>query len=349
MVMPEIVGERHFDPSKGAIVPFAVGLLDSAKGFVHVVDDFTLDVLLQTLDTTPDFVRYLERKERFIRTGPPLLAAGEEELLAYYLQHVDDSKEHDFAFRGKWDGISLVEGSWVAFCNHPDRLAQIQEDRISYAWDHLIEHFTAHVLTGTTYSHSPDSLQEHERALRFLARENRTKRRMLAKALLGALTRGQEMDRFARVTMATEPGEPYYVFLTLRQPAHVAYDEYREVRRGLLEDYCLTVKLRFPEAVDIVGIAAEPRGSQGGSEDLAYFDGRKWNEELAEQARQSSKALDLLVNLEPYHVHEEEYPRQQLREMSKGRNRNAPCGCGSGRKYKKCCGAVKREDTPNTE
>ena len=342
MVMPEIVGDRHFDPSQGRVIPFAVGLLDSAKGYIHVVDDFTLDVLLQTLDTAPDFVQYLERKELFLRSGPPSSAAGEEELLAYYLQHVDGAHEHDFTFRENWDGIWIAEGLWAAFCGHPDRIAQLEEDKISYAWDRLIEHFTSHVLAGTAYVRTSATQQELERGLRFLAAENRTLRRMLAKALLGTLARGQEADRFARVVRSTAPGEPCYVFLTLKPPTFCSYDEYRQVRRGLLETYCLVAKLRFPDETDIVGIAMEPRGCQGGSEDLAYFDGRTWNEQLEQEARESGDKLGLLVDLKPYSVHVEEYPRQQVREMNKGRNRNAPCGCGSGRKYKKCCGAVKK-------
>lgn len=83
MIRPDLIGKHHFDPQMGDIEPFTVGRLDENKGFVHIVDDFSLDVLLRTLDTTPDFIRYLKCKENFINSGSLGMAAGEEELLAY--------------------------------------------------------------------------------------------------------------------------------------------------------------------------------------------------------------------------------------------------------------------------
>lgn len=349
MVIPEIIGERHFQPSKGPILPFAVGRLSEKKGFIHVIDDFSLDVLLQTLDTIADFIRYLERKEAFVESGKLGTAAGEEELLAYYLQNVDRADRHDFVFTQEFDSVMLAEGFWEKFQTHPDRFVQERENRISYVWDRLIEHFTKHTLAGTTYYQTHASISEQEKALRFLAREDRTHRRMLAKAFLGVLRRGQDIDRFARIVQAAQEGEPYYVFLSLRTRSDIRYEEYRLARRSLLEAYCLVTKFRFPDALDIVGIAAEPMGSKGGSEDLLYFNGRYWNDELAREAKKLSTDLDILVDPKPYHIHEDEYPRQRIKEMRKGRNRNAPCSCGSGKKYKRCCGLIRKRDrSPRT-
>ena len=42
--------------------PFCVGPIDQSKTFVHVFDDGSLEILLQTLDTAPDFISYLEAK-----------------------------------------------------------------------------------------------------------------------------------------------------------------------------------------------------------------------------------------------------------------------------------------------
>ena len=75
-----------------------VGQVDPKKGYVHCLDDTTFGILLKTLDTLSDFVAYLTKKERFISNGHMLSAAGEEELLAYYLTHLNDNKEYDFAF-----------------------------------------------------------------------------------------------------------------------------------------------------------------------------------------------------------------------------------------------------------
>ena len=80
MITPHRTGKSHYDRSTPEILPFAVGDLDPAKGFVHVLDDTSLEVLLRTLDTVTDFVRYLSCKERFVRSGRLLFAAGEDEL-----------------------------------------------------------------------------------------------------------------------------------------------------------------------------------------------------------------------------------------------------------------------------
>jgi hypothetical protein len=73
------------------------------------------------------------------------------------------------------------------------------------------------------------------------------------------------------------PGDPYYVFLLLWHPKDVSYDEFREVRRLLLERYCMVVKAIYPEAQDIVGIATEDRTITTRSEDIVYLDAREWS------------------------------------------------------------------------
>ena len=257
IIEPEIVGRHHFDPKVGAIAPFRVGRLDEKKGFVHVIDDLSLDVLLRTLDTTPDFIRYLQCKEDFINSGSLGMAAGEEELLAYYLTHTDDSDKHDFVFPKNYNSMLLGEGFWENFRNHADRAAQIKENQISYAWDRLIDHFTFHIMEGKTQAQSHSSIAELEAPLRFMARETRTKRRMLAKGLLGILEKGAENDRAARVFIPVEPGDPFYVFLSFKAPPDKNYEEYQMVRRGLLEAYCKVVRHQHPEAMDIVGCSGQ--------------------------------------------------------------------------------------------
>ena len=63
-----------------------------------------------------------------------------------------------------------------------------------------------------------------------------------------------------------------------------------------LEICCQVAKLDFPEALDVVGFATEPSGTDGRSEDAAYFDARMWTEELAAAARQDKEELNILTN-----------------------------------------------------
>lgn len=64
--------------------PIAFG--DFGKGFVHVFDKVSLNIVMDELDTIGDFVEYLSAKERLYLSGRrTLFHGGEEDLLALYL------------------------------------------------------------------------------------------------------------------------------------------------------------------------------------------------------------------------------------------------------------------------
>lgn len=190
MIAPSIVGKQHFEPSSEA-TPFTIGTLDPRRGFVHVMDDFTLDVVLRTVDTVSDLAGYLEAKEELITSGRLIHAAGEEELLAHYLKNADETGRHIFAMRGDATHISLGEGVWENFQTRPERLAQLKANRVSYAWDALINEFIKTALTGNRFFPTDYTVAQTEAVLRLMASESRTERRALAKALLEALDLGR--------------------------------------------------------------------------------------------------------------------------------------------------------------
>jgi hypothetical protein len=88
MMIPDIIGQAHYQDGQLEVLPFAIGQVDPSKGFVHVLDDASLAILMTELDTIRDFVAYLQKKERFISSGRLACAAGEEELLAEYLKRM---------------------------------------------------------------------------------------------------------------------------------------------------------------------------------------------------------------------------------------------------------------------
>jgi hypothetical protein len=344
MVLSEITGEAHVAPRVEGGVPFAIGQIDPSRGFVHVLDDTTLDIVMQELDTVSDFVGYLTKKEKLVREGR-LFATGEEDLLAYYLGELNENGEHDFVVPEGITHLFVDVGHWDYFERSPERRSRIEADEISYAWDRLIDHFSSYMFEGTQYSAWPEyGVRSGEKLLRFLAREPRTRRRMLASALIEAITNEQNHqlgDKFARVVKPSKPGDPYYVILLLRKPNFISYEEYREARVLLLEAYCRTVRLRFPDALDVIGIATELGRGVGGSEDAVYFDGRLFTEEERSRTEEDAAALHILEDITPsFHEKVMEYPYSA--EMSvppmKGKDRNMRCPCGSGKKFKKCCG-----------
>jgi len=329
---------------------FTIGQIDPAKGYVHVFDDTSLEIIMGTLDTVTDFVGYLSKKERFMTSRRPILVTGEEELLAFYLKDINSEGEHDFLIPADVDGLGIEEGHWEEYLSSPERSSQVQADNVSYVWDRLIEQFNMHILDGTQYYTSRPGIESSEQTMRFLAREPRTRRRMLAKVLVDIVETTSPTQRRTAVVLPSRPGEPHYVFLLLPYLPSVCEEDYREGRRHFLEACCLITKLMYPQALDIVGIATEanPDFTADRSEDVLYFDARNWTEDMQKEASSLQQDTSLLTNLTQHSnvVREYPYQREGLQQSSptltappmKGRDRNKPCFCGSGKKFKKCCG-----------
>jgi hypothetical protein len=329
MIRSDVCGDQHFAE------PFTIGKVDP-RGYVHVFDDTTLDVVLRTLDTISDFVAYLRKKEAFL-CDRLVHAAGEEELLALYLTKLNRDGEHDFVTPGNYDWFGFAEGGWESFTRNPQRIAQVQADRISYMWDSLIETFARHMLNGTQY-YGTGSIAEQELILRFMAREPRTRRRLLANSLKDKILSTPEDQRSARLMSPSKPDDPWYVFLLYPHRPGVSDEQYRELRRGFLTAYCAVVRLRHPSALDIIGIATESGFDEGRSEDAMYLDGRHWTRAHAEHAAKLQQELNILQDVEIFAGTEHEYPGGKRLVSRTEYSRNSKCICGSGKRFKRCCG-----------
>ncbi len=340
---------------KGDSSPFTIGQIEENKGFIHIFDDTVLDIALKTLDTISDFVKYLEKKEAFFSNGIAIHSTGEEELLGRYLKDINQDGEHDFLFNfdGEIENYNAVflddEGTWIEFSQNPQRKAQIEANKISYTWDRLIETFSKHIFEGTSvnYHDKTFTLYEKEKILRFMASENRTQRRLLSQHLIGLIKRTPKGSRGSQTIQASGLDKAYYVFLLFPFEDFMPYDEYRKVRSILLQKHMLIAKLRFPEAQHIVGIATETGLNSKRSEDAAYLATQNWEaaeKAEAELAEKELKDIGLLGKQIQRRTVAKEYPYEKGQildfQKSKGRSKNLPCICGSGRKFKKCCGAL---------
>jgi hypothetical protein len=334
MLDNSLVGDAHL------VHPFTVGQINSAKGYVHVFDDTTLDVVMRTLDTISDFTAYLTKKERFL-ADRVVMAAGEEELLAVYLAKLNRNGEHDFIVDGNYDFLGFAEGFWEKFVNSPERRSQLEGDEISYAWDALIEKSVYHAMTGTEYFPRDRPLSEQEIIYRFMAREPRTRRRLLARHLHEVLQRSLTSQSAwdVRVMMPSRKGDPHYVFLFLKYLPDMTDEEYRKIRGDLLANYCYVVRLKYPDATHIVGIATESGKTDMRSEDLLYWDVSDWNAEAEAHAREIQERLGLLKRTKLSMGREHEYPVDHTGAVrSTVWSRNSTCRCGSGKRFKRCCG-----------
>lgn len=308
MINSRLIGSHHLSRVEDGGQPFTIGQLDTQKGYVHIFDDTTLDIVLNTVDTITDFVMYLSKKEKLIEKGPTTYATGEEDLLAFYLTKLNEGNEHDFIIPPDIDAIMLDESHWEEFKWNPQRKAQLQANEISYLWDALIEAFNIHIVNDTQYYTSHPGVKSSEKIMRFLAREPRTRRRMLAASILELIEQAPVTSKACRVILPSREGDPYYVFLLLPKHLSKSDQEYREVRYKLLEAYCMVTKLEFSSALDIVGIATETGMSPYRSEDAMYLDARHWSPEAEREAKQLQADLGLLSEKIWFHSSTQEYP-----------------------------------------
>jgi hypothetical protein len=180
--------------------------------------------------------------------------------------------------------------------------------------------------------------------MRFLAREPRTRRRMLADSLLQLIHTTPAWLRATRVITPSRPGDPYYAFLLFPVPDGMTHRAYRELREVFLDALLKIVRLTYSDAKDIVAIATEsglhttPR-----TEDAGYLDARDWCDAMQADAVECQQHLGLLTKLTTRHVHTDEFPVAsldgELLVRPPKNPRNKLCPCGSRKKYKRCHGS----------
>jgi hypothetical protein len=132
--------------------------------------------------------------------------------------------------------------------------------------------------------------------------------------------------------------------MAMRHPDGMPYEEYRQARRHCLGEYLQAVKVRYPEAKDIVGIGTGPPEDEDSAEDLLYLDAREWTEEHQREAERLQQETGFLTRIIRHEGRVKSYPDVAPRpdvqsgKGPKGRDRNKLCHCGSNKKFKRCCG-----------
>ena len=339
MIAPDIEGAAHFKAE--TVQPFMIGDVYPDGLFVHVLDDGSLDIVMRELDTITDLTHYLAKKEALIRSGKLAMSTGEEDLVAYYMTHMDSDHEHGFP---RPDGTPLLAEDCIAIRDvYTDLrtdtryIKRKQADQISYLWDNLIEAFTNHMLAGTTLV--PDgeefNLEYHEQGVRYMALVPRYQRRNFGDGILGALETGAGHDRFVRafISKPTAPGsETGFFFMTLQVPKldlKDGYDQYRAARRSMLETYAFSFLQKYPHLERVVGIATEPlkKGGEkrkGTSEDLVLATVSEWSDELLADLRARREQYDIMKegNYHEYAATGSEWPEaEQAPATPNGMNR----------------------------
>ena len=306
-----IVGAQHYDTQKYSVEPFMVGHVDPEKGFVHIFDDVSLRVVMDSLDTITDFVEYLERKEQLLSVpGRRVYANGEEEMLAYYMRNINPDGQHGFPPSAGFGEVFFLEGEWQDFLRSPERARKEEADQISYAWDNMIEFITSHYEADTMHHSSDKGFEANEKGLRFMAQESRLNRRKLAESFFDLVNNTPTGQYRARVIRSIEkPGVAFVICILPRMPTD-DYEEYRRTRSTFLEHYCRVVKLVcFGDLAHIVGLATEAKATANlNSVDLLYYEAHQWDAGEKEHAQHIQRVTGFLTKGRTWEEQAEEYP-----------------------------------------
>ena len=162
---------------------------------------------------------------------------------------------------------------------------------------------------------------------------------MLSEGFFSFFLKTPNDHRGTRVILSERTPEIGYVLLLLPRFSDLPHDEYRSMRAQMLVDYCSIAKADHPEILHIIGIAHESNDFQDSSEEFLYLDATGWTEEDQKNAlnlKQEFIKNNLLGETTAIRF------ESCVQNFSvKGKDRNKPCPCGSGIKYKKCHGRLK--------
>jgi hypothetical protein len=244
---------------------------DLGKGFIHVFDSITAEILFTELNTITDFTKYLTKKEKFYNAGnffKLIFEGGEEDLLAFYL-----SNSEEFKLEGTL--TILTAGLWNGYKMSEANLQWMEDIKDSVVWDNMIElliedYQNDRMEVGKEY-------ENFELVMRTMAKESRNNRIILSKEFLEA---------YNKKNIRAHPTSSYsglgYVFMFVNR------DESREYRRAELGGRCLIIRKYTPEINTIIGIATEKKdGKKGFSLDVVYY----YKPALSEQENRKADEL----------------------------------------------------------
>jgi hypothetical protein len=277
-----VIGDQHV--GDGA-TPFRLGDVSPDSEFVHVIDVAGLWAVLSQLDTITDFARYLDARRAFIRGQPGNSAANEWCMLTRYLLSFTEDGDPLPLDSTNPGYTHLGNAEWQAESTKAAFTARKEANRDSYLWDFLVNRQAEMVERQSFEFSTYSSVGDAERVVRHLALETRLHRRMLGKAWKEAcLIAAPDQGANIRTVPHNDRDAPTYVFLTVKQPDWLTYDQYRQRRRDLLKNMVLASLIDVPTSKVIIGIASE-LGQLPDSYDLLHFN-------VAEDANHDSLQAD---------------------------------------------------------
>ena len=260
-------------------------------GFVHVCDEYSIDIFFTALDTISDFVEFLDASESIIKSDVRLYfdGGGIEDLIALYILH-ERSFDIGPADQGQPSMIVLSEGIWNTLKASEEFESMKVDLKKSYVWDHLIELLSNDLLSGQMFDMHSKEVTDNELALVTMALEPRLNRAVIAEAWLEFL-QNPELKSPARMIQG-RTGHAY-VFTT-------GSSDDRESRFQELALKCFVVRGKLPNTHTVVGIATDrPGTSSKYSSDIVYLNisESEWTLENEQRVREIQECMGYFKNI----------------------------------------------------
>lgn len=316
-------------------LPFHIGDVNSGSNdVVHVLNDANLRLILEELDTVADFVGYLEARKTLFETKRYIGAAGEEELLAAYLQYRSNS-EKPFGLPAEAQGAVFDEGLWDQFAQHPQNIGRHELNQISYIWDNILNDFATHGLNGTLISGSAN-LSDSEPILRLMASETRFGRRVVSESLFDIVVNTPSCRTRFRTIPSLCTSNLYYVLMASWDLPGTPPELSRDFRKRYLIAYVQSVAYRYRDSdVRVIGLCTEGGACGEKSNDIILVDIKEWTEEMAEEVKNDRKVFNLHEEYQEVRYQNAEYPEVNVNRKETKIRKQSKTRATTKRKFKK--------------
>jgi hypothetical protein len=260
--------------------PFEIGPLEISGNVVHLFDGPTIDLLLQQIDTAPDFLAYLKGRARRLTEAEEYHFA-EKDLLSAALIGWDEEPP----------GLpsvpplgSIVPGIWKMYAGSETPARRRQLDGPSKIIDRLIAIHDGEFAEGRSLYEVP-SFERHEYAMRLLAAESRFARRIIAHELHDILAESdQSTEWVSTIPSPTAPTLRYVWLIHPDPPEGLPTALADEAVRSMLMTYVLAISGQFEQSL-VMGVALPNGRGQDTSIVIALHDSSNWTASDYEESR----------------------------------------------------------------
>ncbi|MDQ9130400.1 hypothetical protein RDT67_28785 [Serratia fonticola] len=204
--------------------------------FIHIFDTKAFENITKELDTSKDFIDYLNKRKETLLNVKNIYCKGEENLLAEYLLREDIPLSVFKSKRGK----KIRDCEYMDLINSHDYKNGKILDKNSYLWDYLIDNIATHLMEGSLITYVDNSLDEKKMVIEKMASYDRLSRREHAMAIMKKYTKTPPL---AMSSFLIHSGDHVFSFiitpsLPFKKKPNMTHEKYINSRLDILQAYC---------------------------------------------------------------------------------------------------------------